>query len=928
MFLKSIEIFGFKSFADRSVIEFSDGISALLGPNGCGKSNVVDAIRWVLGEQASRSLRAERMEDVIFNGTEERKPLNVAEVTLTLSNETGILPLDAAEIAVKRRLFRSGESEYSLNGGPVKLRELRELFYDTGVGKTAYSIMEQGKIDQVLSNKPEERRLIFEEVAGITRYRIRGKEAERKLERTEENMRQVQSILTEVGRSYENLRKQSEKTLAYRSLRAEAFQVELDMTLLKLRGLVDERDKRTAQMQERAAARDGIREAIDRINESLETSLDEVNTMESSLIEQQKRLYGVELEKNNRENQIRIHNERVSELQEKIVGDEARQRVIQSKIESLREEIASLAAAIADHRTRIADVDRNIGDFTGHVEVASAGIEENGRTIAGLERRIEESEAGLIELEQSLRQLTDVIVQQLDEGLAASGYSQTHRKQLEVALRSAVAETTTVVRARVASVRDAVAAGADSALTQAVDRLTAESAGMLDSLGQTVESYIGSIPAFLDDFLAPQGIITRKREVDAAMEQARESVRADRTEIARLGSQNATLSERIQEYRSTLEELRLNRVRMSTQSVAMEETVRQREGACAEQERALEQHRLDLEQSRSRLGETRRRIESLAKELGGLESQEKTLQKDQKKLEQNITARNKELMEKERGLKQRMEDLGRTQNSLERLQMSVAETNAEIRNLYENFRERFSQELSEHEPRMLELTGAAADLRQALTRLREQERSLGAVNLAAPEEFEEVRQRYEFLNEQVADLRKAREDLEHVTREIERESAELFTETYEQVKRNFHIMYRRLFGGGRGELKLLDPGNVLESGIDIFAQPPGKKLENIALLSGGERSLTAVALLFATYMVRSSPFCLLDEIDAALDESSVSRFTNMLAEFGTSSQFIIITHNKKTVTAATTLLGVTMEESGVSKVVAIRIGGREEVHAG
>ncbi len=202
MLLKSIDIFGFKSFAEKAHIEFTDGISALLGPNGCGKSNIVDAIKWVLGEQAPRGLRAEKMEDVIFNGTDNRKALNVADVTLTMTNETGVLPLDVPEISIRRRLFRSGESEYYVNGAPVKLKELRELFYDTGIGKSAYSIMEQGKIDQVLSNKPEERRNIFEEAATITKFKIRGKEAERKLERTEENMRQVESILGEVKRSY------------------------------------------------------------------------------------------------------------------------------------------------------------------------------------------------------------------------------------------------------------------------------------------------------------------------------------------------------------------------------------------------------------------------------------------------------------------------------------------------------------------------------------------------------------------------------------------------------------------------------------------------------------------------------------------------------------------------------------------------------
>jgi len=259
VFLRSIELFGFKSFADRSRIEFQDGISALLGPNGCGKSNVVDSLKWVLGEQSTRTLRAERMEDVIFNGTENRKALNVAEVTLTLSNDDGLLPIDLAEISLKRRLYRSGESEYYLNNTPIKLRELRELFFDTGIGKSSYSIMEQGKIDQILSNKPDERRYVFEEAAGITKYRVKGAEAERKLERTEDNMRQVESILSEVKRSYETLKVQAEKTAAYRRLRDEIFSIDLDLLLLRLKGFLEEEHGKEQKLGSKVEERDQLK---------------------------------------------------------------------------------------------------------------------------------------------------------------------------------------------------------------------------------------------------------------------------------------------------------------------------------------------------------------------------------------------------------------------------------------------------------------------------------------------------------------------------------------------------------------------------------------------------------------------------------------------------------------------------------------------
>jgi chromosome segregation protein len=276
-------------------------------------------------------------------------------------------------------------------------------------------------------------------------------------------------------------------------------------------------------------------------------------------------------------------------------------------------------------------------------------------------------------------------------------------------------------------------------------------------------------------------------------------------------------------------------------------------------------------------------------------------------------------MAEEKKVKILMDQLGRYQSEVEKLQIDMTEISTEIKNIYSNFQERHSRDLAEFESRIFEITASSKDIRNELQKNNEEQRRLGHVNLMAPEEFAEVKERYEFLKTQLEDLEKAKKDLLRVTQEIKNESSQMFLNTYEKIKKNFHVLFRRLFGGGRAELKLTDPENVLESGIEIFVQPPGKKLENIALLSGGERSLTAVALLFATYMVKPSPFCLLDEIDAALDESNVGRFTSMLMEFGQRSQFIIITHNKKTVTCAETLLGVTMEESGVSKIIAIRL---------
>ena len=312
-------------------------------------------------------------------------------------------------------------------------------------------------------------------------------------------------------------------------------------------------------------------------------------------------------------------------------------------------------------------------------------------------------------------------------------------------------------------------------------------------------------------------------------------------------------------------------------------------------------------------------IIDLESEIASIEHRGRSLTKELENLEYSISSKNKDVSGKQEVVQKKTQELGKYQALLEKTNLDLATFDTEIRNLKDNFRETHSRDLLEFEEKMFTITTPIIVLRESLAKSRQELKDLGSVNLMAPEEFLEVKERYDFLNTQIADLVKARDDLKRITEEIRAESTELFMATYNNIKKNFHNMFRRLFGGGKAELRLIDPQNVLESGVEIFAQPPGKKLENIALLSGGEKTMTAIGLLFATYMVRPSPFCLLDEIDAALDEQNVLRFIHTLREFANVSQYIVITHNKKTVTGAGTMLGVTMEESGVSKVITIRL---------
>lgn len=932
MFLKSLEIFGFKSFADRTFIEFSPGITALLGPNGCGKSNVVDAIKWVVGEQSPRSLRADSMEDVIFNGTETRKALSVAEVTLTISNEAGALPLDVQEVAIRRRLYRSGESEYYINGQAAKLREVRELFWDTGIGKSAYSVMEQGKIDQILSSKPEDRRYLFEEAAGITKHKVRVREAETKLQRTEDNMLQIGNILAEVKRSHDSLKHQAEKTNAYRSLKDRIFRTELDVYLLRLRQFVRDKERKEAEFASKRKERDEVKAESERLGESMAENLDQVNGMESSLVEMQKTLYGLAVEKNGKEKHRGLLNDRNRELRSKIDQLNVRRQSILDKIEGLREEEDEKDAELAGYKSRLKETEKRIAEFEANIRAAGLAVRTNDEEAGKCREAIGLIEESIEEDRLRLDDITEAIVEQLDARLKECGYSSAQRLSLEeeiLSLTRAIGAKASGKARLFEDLKKAAGFGGER-MAECIGRLEGsigdldEISAMAKSLGVVFGRYRLTTPSFLDEFLSPEGIMTKKRAIDASIAASSAQIDSLKGRISELDTDSRDLGQKIDQYRRTLEDSRLARTGAQAQMEAAQQALAVFRREIAGQEATLREHEDEIYAESRKLEDLAGEIEQIESELAEIEEKGKSLSAEMDRLERGIAERNADLAQRKKESARLAEKLQGIQAELETINLFIAQNETEIRNLKENFQDQYSRDLSEFEDRMLEIRSPLSELKEYLASIKAQLRNLGSVNLMAPEEYKEVKERYDFLSGQLADLEKARDDLRKITVEIRDESAQLFLETYNRIKKNFHNMFRRLFGGGRAELRLADTDHVLETGIEILAQPPGKKLEVISLLSGGERTLTAIALLFATYMVKPSPFCFLDEIDAALDEANVIRFINLLREFSRTSQFILITHNKKTVSGANALLGVTMEESGITKAIAIRLEHKGE----
>ena len=923
MFLKSLDIHGFKSFADKTHIDFAEGITALLGPNGCGKSNVVDAIKWVLAERNSKNLRAEKMEDVIFNGTERRPALNTAEVTLTIANDKGLLPLDEEEIAITRRLYRSGDQEYFINKRPAGPTEIRRLFMDTGVGKAAYSVMEQGKIDQILSSKPEDRRYLFEEAAGISRSKAEVAEAERELERTRQNMTQIEIAMGEIKRQYDTLKVQSEKTIKYRKFKEDIYLYELDLTLLRLKNFVTDKARHEEELKRVQEKRDKVRQEIEEINNTISENMDKVKAMQEDLYNKQASLLAIGQEKNGKLELIKQQNQQALLMKEKLNSLEGRCSAIKERIDTVQEEIDENNAVLHEKNKQLNDIKANIESFQKNIETSSSQITDNDRKADSLRTQIGQLEADRLELQKQLAAITEDIVSMLDKKLKDAGFSESAMRIAKEELDQNVAKLRIYLdgRKNIFSDYNGRKLNSDEAASTINEASEAfEEAGrQLGELEASLKKYQDASPAFLTEFLSPEGIMTKKRGIDDKINENIAKVDDINKQIKELHSKNIELTSKINEYRETLQKLKLNEIQMQEQISASQNQINVLNRQLTSEQATLRETEDELFAETKRAEEINEQIQIYQDELAEIEYRGKKLADEMNKLDEEIAKANKSVSGKSDSLDKKREEQNKYQEQYERLSLSLNSADNDIRNVKQNFQDQYSRDLMEFEERMYKITTPAAELREKLNEAKKQFSSLGSVNLMAPEEFNEVKERYERQRTNYEDTQKSLENLVRVSEEIKSKSAEMFLETYNQIKKNFHNMFRRLFNGGRAELKLADPANILSSGIDIYAQPPGKKLENIALLSGGEKTMTAVALLFATYQVRPSPFCLLDEIDAALDDKNVSSFVTALESFASVSQYIVITHNKKTVMGASTMLGITMEESGVSKIIALRL---------
>ncbi|HEX3720276.1 MAG TPA: chromosome segregation protein SMC [Verrucomicrobiae bacterium] len=1216
MYLKNLTVLGFKSFADKTSLNFQPGVTAIVGPNGCGKSNVSDAIRWVLGEQSAKALRGGEMADVIFNGTDGRKPLSMAEVSLTIGGVDGE-HLSAAgveiaynEVTLTRRVFRDGSSEYFLNKTPCRLKDIQQLFMGTGVGRTSYSIMAQGNITQILSSKPEDRRIIFEEAAGITKFKAQKKEALRKLEATDQNLLRVADLIREVKRQIGSLQRQAGKARRYKQLMTELQHLDTQLARHQFDVLQTDIRERSAQLEKWHEEIATLSETVLRVENEISVLREELSEQEQAISHLQQQGMELKGQSDRHESRIQFNEDKLRDLEAQntratsdIAQAEERKLAAEEELRSVLERYETAAASLREHQqafetkrqalqaleseahsgqealrtaqSRAFEAAQQLGRARN--EITALDLRKEGNAVRleklsaekiqleeerrGLETRLQQFSAtveadilnaqthrGTVEdrqqrlreiqqqLNETMRELDELLRKQAEkrsrlnvleqlqaehEGFGTGALSAlknaTHvlgsladkirvPDQYVVAIETALGHNLQLVlteqpetarqivedlrtnktgRASVAALNLTPANG-DSSVPAPADLIGA--LGVIESepavqpllrrlLGQTliapdlaaaVEGCRNTGGAF--DFVTPDGdllnrhgiftggylnghgsgqaaasILGRKNQIaelqtavgalqetvndasrrkgalmseqtqlQAGLQTAQTELRTQEVAIATnqgefkamensarsLGQKIETVVYEIGSLANQEEEGARKRQGLAEQAGALETREQEQQAAVTQLTTSLENLRQQREAANASLTETkvalatqdqlcnsfgsqRRPLEQRIAELTHLAAQrraeiasflerklqaENEIAESRQKIEgishqrEQINVQVTEMLSQkgvideriataDGGLREQRRLLSDLQQQRGAVEVELAQKEMATQNLRDRIREKHQVALDGIRSECITITladegpaqvhtltpeemaqsGAATDwdaVAGQVAALQTRIDEMGPVNLVAIAEYEETEQRHQFLTKQNDDLVQAKTQLVEVINRINTQTRQMFIETFEKIRDNFRLLFVEIFGGGKADLILSEEGDVLECGIDIVARPPGKQLQSISLLSGGEQTMTAVALLFSIYQVKPSPFCVLDELDAPLDESNINRFVRVLQRFLVHSQFVIITHNKRTIGMADVLYGVTMQEHGVSKIVSVKFHKTEDASNG
>lgn len=976
MYLKEIKAVGFKSFAEKINIEFDNGISGIVGPNGSGKSNVVDAVRWVLGEQSVKQLRGEgAMSDVIFSGSKSRRAANFASVTLIFDNTDKYLNIDFEEVAIKRTIYKSGENEYSINNEKCRLKDILELFMDTGASKESFNIISQGDVGNILSGKAEDRRIIFEEAAGVIKYKRRKDEALRKLSKTHENMTRVNDIIEELKVNVEPLKKQAEDAKIYLEKKEKLKNHEIALSVNdiekynyeyknsrekvsqltdKIAGMMSESSKEQVHIEQ-------IKNNINKLNSELYNAQQELVKVSSKAekLQGEKNLISERSKYNS--NDMKLHDNILS-LKERILSISADISSLNSEILKDKKENEELEKRLNEVALKITNANNTKNDLTSNLNLKVRNITE-------LKHR-KEILINSLDNNSSLPYGTKNIL----NNIKLTGIHNVVGKLFEVEEKYSCAIDTSLAAASSHIVCDN-----EESAKEAINYLKNNNLGRATFLPinvirpRTIDSDIYNIIIKCNGFidLASNLIKFDLKYKDIMLNLLGNTIICDnidnaniiarkiknRYKIVTLGGElistsgsisggnikkSSIISERyeLENIIKKINEVQLDINELENKINEIDEIYSNLEDKDKSLLITVQSNSEKLKEKNNKLDELNITKSSLELELRSNENivnnvitdeEEKILneyyevvkEKDYinikiSEIMKNLEREKEDLVNNESDLKSNNYEFNKLQNELKEHEIKVSKLDIKLDNLlnllnaeysisYEKAKENYILDINEDEARDI------------VSKLKSEIRNLGNVNVLAIEEYERVSERYNFLIKQKDDLISAENTLLEIISEMDEVMKEKFDETFKIVQVNFKEIFRKLFGGGSAELKLTDPSNLLETGIEIVALPPGKKLQHISLLSGGEKTLTAIALLFSILKTRPVPFCILDEVEAALDEANVDNFGKFLTEFKGDTQFIIITHKKKTMEYANVLYGITMQESGVSKLVSVKL---------
>lgn len=926
MFIKKLVLNGFKSFCDYSEISFVKGISAIVGPNGCGKSNIIDAIMWVIGEQKIKALRANNMVDVIFSGTETRKALGRAEVRLTLMNDQNILPLEYDEIEIARVIYANGENEYYINKERVRLKDIQELFFDTGIGKASYSIMAQGKIDMILSNKPEDRRYIIEEAAGITKYRVKRMEALSRLNQAEENIIRVKDILEEVKKQYENMKKQAEKAQKYKELYDKELELEIELNLTRITKQKETRDQLMTKKDNLDKELLELKSKLEKMEDEIHDKIQKLAEYETKKIEGQREIFNIQSDIKILTSKNEMLKEQVKHLENSMKGDTEKIKVYEENLKDIDVELSKV------DKTKY-EIDQQIEEIKEDIDLNISNINSIEENISNLNKRIEELKNGITlantELEKKRvdqKVKTDELIIKIDQTLTLFNENFKTIEQLKGSITDKFKKILSTIPAKRAFINDIVNSGYISknseefiSLLKNFQQELIKVEEEIKETNQDIELYLKKTDELLLDIFHPDGVLQQKRAVETKMNELVDKIASDTSRIEELRTEINKNRDNKEAFNRLIHELNINLTTANEKKKSIDNDVKRLMEIRNHHEQSIKELKNSMDSYKIKISQINMELEDIEYKIDELNEKRAAIEKTIIDMDNKIKNENEQMSAHQINIKEISNRFNNKKNEQDELNIKITEANTTIKNIYDSFYENYSIDIHNYENSTKLSNRNFNDIRTELTDIKTQKSELGSVNLMAIEEAKTLEERYNLLNSQLSDLENAKKDINEMLEKINKESEELFLKTFKEIKTNFHKIFQKLFDGGTADIKLLDPNNILESGIEIMAHPPGQKTQNISLLSGGQRTMIAIAIMFAAFLVKPSPFCLLDEIDAALDEENINRFVELLDDFKEKSQFIIITHNSKTISAADVMYGVTQEQKGVSKVVSAKI---------